>query len=312
MNHAPEQNLRFPRIPTHEQAAAMRGQGQPPRLSDLWMQARSPLDKLWNVYSFFVTYANIDKFDPTTRTLAPCRAQRPGPLGALRTAGDDSAGDGALEDFDAETACQALGAFIEDLSNWYVRRSRRRFWKSEEDGDKVAAYLTLYECLVTTTQLLAPITPFLAEALYQNLVRSVDANAPESVHLCDWPVADAALISPALHDETALVMRMVNLGRAAREKAQIRVRQPLATLYVRVGSEAERGALERLGDQVLEELNVKRLEFLAEGSDMLLFTVQPKMAALGPKLGKLLPKMLATLRSGAMQAQALRCWRTAS
>jgi isoleucyl-tRNA synthetase len=117
-------------------------------------------------------------------------------------------------------------------------------------------------------------------------------------------VADAALISPRLRDETALVMRMVNLGRAAREKAQIRVRQPLATLFVRVGNEAEREALERLGDQVLEELNVKQLEFLAEGSDMLLFTVQPKMAALGPKLGKLLPKTLAALRSGDMQAYA--------
>src|SRR6185437_17138940 len=122
----------------------------------------------------------------------------------------------------------------------------------------------------------------------------------------DWPVVDESLIDEQLARETRLVMRMVNLGRAAREKAQIRVRQPLATLYVRVGNESEREALERLGDQVLEELNVKRLEFLAEGSDMLLFTVQPKMAALGPKLGRLLPKTLATLRSGAMQAQAQR------
>jgi isoleucyl-tRNA synthetase len=306
MNHAPEQNLRFPRIPTHEQAAAMRGQGQPPRLSDLWMQARAPLDKLWNVYSFFVTYANIDAFDPTTRTLAPSERSDLDRWALSELQETLQRVTDALADFDAQTACQALGAFIEDLSNWYVRRSRRRFWKAEEDADKVAAYLTLYECLVMTTQLLAPITPFLAEALYQNLVRSVDAKAPESVHLCDWPVADVALISPRLRDETALVMRVVNLGRAAREKAQIRVRQPLATLYVRVGNEREREALERLGDQVLEELNVKRLEFLAEGSDMLLFTVQPKMAALGPKLGRLLPKTLATLRSGDMQAHAQR------
>jgi isoleucyl-tRNA synthetase len=304
MNHAPEQNLRFPRIPTHEQAAAMRGQGQPQRLSDLWMQARSPLDKLWNVYSFFVTYANIDHFDPTSRTLAPSERGDLDRWALSELQETVQKVTDALVDYDAQTACQALGAFIEDLSNWYVRRSRRRFWKAEEDSDKVAAYLTLYECMVTTTQLLAPITPFLAEALYQNLVRSVDAKAPESVHLCDWPVANAALISTRLRDETALVMRMVNLGRAARDKAQIRVRQPLATLYVRVGSVAEREALERLGDQVLEELNVKRLEFLAERSDMLLFTVQPKMAALGPKLGRLLPKTLATLRSGDMQSHA--------
>jgi isoleucyl-tRNA synthetase len=304
MNHAPEQNLRFPSIPTHEQAAAMRGQGQPPRLSDLWMQARAPLDKLWNVYSFFVTYANIDAFDPTSHALAPSERSDLDRWALSELQETIQRVTAALADYDAQTACVALGAYIEDLSNWYVRRSRRRFWKAEEDADKVAAYLTLYECLVTTTKLLAPITPFLAEALYQNLVRSVDTRAPESVHLCDWPAADVALISPQLRDETALVMRIVNLGRAAREKAQIRVRQPLATLYVRVGTEAEREALERLGGQVLEELNVKRLEFVAEGSDMLLFTVQPKMAALGPKLGKLLPKTLATLRSGDMQAHA--------
>ena len=175
MNHAPEQNLRFPRIPTHEQAAAMRGQGQPPRLSDLWMQARAPLDKLWNVYSFFVTYANIDSFDPTTRTLPV--AERSDldrwVLSELQETVQEVTD--ALVDFDAQHACQALREFIENLSNWYVRRSRRRFWKSEEDSDKVAAYLTLYECLVTVTKLLAPITPFLAESLYQNLVRSVDA-----------------------------------------------------------------------------------------------------------------------------------------
>jgi isoleucyl-tRNA synthetase len=149
------------------------------------------------------------------------------------------------------------GGFIED-SRTGTCRSRRRFWKAEEDSDKVAAYLTLYECLVTTTQLLAPITPFRRGPISEPRA-SVDEGAG-SVHLCDWPVVDSTLISPALHDETALVMRMVNLGRAAREKAQIRVRQPLATLYVRVGSQSEREALERLGDQVLEELNVKRLE----------------------------------------------------
>ncbi len=223
MNHAPEQNLRFPRIPTHEQAAAMRGQGQPPRLSDLWMQARAPLDKLWNVYSFFVTYANIDNFDPTIRTLAPSERSDLDRWALSELQETVQKVTDALVDFDAQTACQALGEFIEDLSNWYVRRSRRRFWKGEEDSDKVAAYLTLYECMVTTTQLLAPITPFLAEALYQNLVRSVDAKAPESVHLCDWPVADAALISPRLHDETALVMRVGQPGAGgAREGADPR------------------------------------------------------------------------------------------
>jgi isoleucyl-tRNA synthetase len=202
-----------------------------------------------------------------------------------------------LADFDAESASLAVAVFIEDLSNWYVRRSRRRFWKSEEDADKRAAYLTLYECLVTVTKLLAPLTPFLAESLYQNLVRSVDSSAPESVHLCDWPVADESLLSPRLHDETALVMRMVNLGRAAREKAQIRVRQPLGVLYARVGSEREAEALQRLAGQVLEELNVKRLELLPVESDMLVYAIKPQMKALGPKHGKLAQKVLAALRA---------------
>ena len=217
-------DLRFPRIPPEAEAAAARAQGQPPRLSDLWMQARAPLDKLWNVYSFFVTYANIDGFNPTTRRLPVSRAQRPGPLGALRAAGDGPARwTERLADFDASARGRPSRAFIENLSNWYVRRSRRRFWKAEEDADKVAAYLTLYECLVTVTKLLAPFTPFLAESLYQNLVRSVDASAPESVHLCDWPVADASLISPRLRDETALVHAAGEPGsRSAREGADSR------------------------------------------------------------------------------------------
>jgi isoleucyl-tRNA synthetase len=304
VNAAPEQNLRYPRIPSEEEAAAARAQGLPPRLSDLWMQKRETLDKLWNVYSFFVTYANIDGFNPLTRSL-PVGERSDLDRWALSQLQETAqAVEAGLADFDAQRAAGAISSFVEDLSNWYVRRSRRRFWKSEEDAEKVAAYLTLYECLVTVTKLLAPITPFLAESLYQNLVRSVDAFAPESVHLAEWPAADAALVSPTLRDETALVMRLVALGRAAREKAQIRVRQPLSALYARVTSDAERETLERLGSQVLEELNVKRLELLPAESNMLLYTVQPRMAVLGPQYGKLLPKVLAALRSGDMRSKA--------
>jgi len=304
VTHAPEQDLRFLRIPSEEEAAAARAKGEPPRLSDLWMQARSALDKLWNVYSFFVTYANIDQFDPTTRSLAVAERSDLDRWVLSELQATVQRVTERLADYDAESASLAVAAFIEDLSNWYVRRSRRRFWKSEEDADKRAAYLTLYECLVTVTKLLAPMTPFLAESLYQNLVRSVDASAPESVHLCDWPVADEALLSPRLHDETALVMRMVNLGRAAREKAQIRVRQPLGVLYARVGSEREAEALQRLAGQVQEELNVKRLELLPAESDMLVYALKPQMKALGPKHGKLAQKVLAALRAVDPQAGA--------
>ena len=296
VNQTPELNLRYPRIPSEEEAAVARAKGLPPRLSDLWMQVRAPLDKLWNVYSFFVTYANIDRFNPATRSL-PASERSDLDRWALselnRTI--QTVTDG-LAAYDAQRGAEALAAFIENLSNWYVRRSRRRFWKSEEDADKVAAYLTLYECLVTTTKLLAPLTPFLAESLYQNLVRSVDSGAAESVHLCDWPVADEALISSRLHDETALVMQVVNLGRAAREQAQIRTRQPLSTIFVRVTSEAEAMSLARLADQALEELNVKRLELLPEQSDMLVYTMRPNHRALGPKLGKRMQATLAALK----------------
>jgi isoleucyl-tRNA synthetase len=304
VNHAPEQNLRFPRIPSAEEAADLRAAGQPPRLSDLWMQARSALDKLWNVYSFFVTYANIDGFNPRTRELPPAERSDLDRWVLSELHETIRAVTDYLEDYDAQHAAGAIATFVDNLSNWYVRRSRRRFWKSEEDADKVAAYLTLYECLITVTKLLAPFTPFLAESLYQNLVRSLDKAAPQSVHLCDWPTADKLLILPMLHDETALVMRLVNLGRAAREKAQIRVRQPVSSLYVSVNTAGERAALERLADQVLEELNVKRLELLPEHSDMLVYTLRPRMAALGPKHGRLAQKVLAALRAHDPQAGA--------
>jgi isoleucyl-tRNA synthetase len=305
MTHAPENDVRFPRLPSDEEVNAARAQGLPPRLSDLWMQARSPLDKLWNVYSFFVTYANIDGFNPVTRKLpfgkrSDLDRWLLSELQALILRVTER-----LEDYDSEHATAAIAEFIEDLSNWYVRRSRRRFWKAEEDSDKVAAYLTLYEALVTVTKLLAPLTPFLAESLYQNLVRSVDPNAAESVHLADWPKANKRQINERLRDETALVMRLVNLGRAAREQAQIRVRQPLATLYATTQTGAEAESLKRLGEQVLEELNVKRLEVLPRDSDMLAWALKPRRSTLGPKYGKRFPALLAAVQAADPQAGAL-------
>jgi isoleucyl-tRNA synthetase len=295
MNHPPEQNLRFPRIPTEQDAEEAQKKGQPIRLSDLWLNVRASLDKLWNVYSFFVTYANIDHFDPTAHHLAVADRSDLDRwiLSELQqTIAEMTKG---LDLFDTEKPAEALSAFLENLSNWYVRRSRRRFWKSEEDQDKVAAYLTLYECLVTGVKLLAPFTPFLTEALYRNLVARVNQQAPESVHLSDWPVADPALVDERLARETRLVLRLVNLGRSAREKAQIRVRQPLSTLYVRVTSDEERESLSRLADQVLEELNIKRLEFLPEESDMLVYTLKPRISVLGPKYGALMKGLLAAI-----------------
>jgi isoleucyl-tRNA synthetase len=168
----------------------------------------------------------------------------------------------SLDGYDPTTAGRMIQSFVEDLSNWYVRRSRRRFWKSGNDDDKLAAYQTLYECLVTVCKLMAPFTPFVAEEMYQNLVLSVDAEAPESVHLAAWPEPDPALVDQRLMDDMRTVMRVVSLGRAARSKAGIKVRQPLshATAFVATGRHKE--GLRRYSEQVLEELNVKELRVL--------------------------------------------------
>ncbi|MGH2481284.1 MAG: DUF5915 domain-containing protein, partial [Ktedonobacteraceae bacterium] len=191
----------------------------------------------------------------------------------------------------------AVQDFLEDLSNWYLRRSRERFWKTGMDDDKVAAYLTLYECLTTLVTLLSPFIPFVTEELYQNLVRSVNPQAPASVHLCDWPEVNEELVDETLTRETHLVMRVVGLGRSAREKAQIKVRQPLNALYARVADTGEEEALQRLQGQVLEELNIKQLRLMSGDSDMLAYTLKPQVKVLGPKYGPLVQKILAKFKA---------------
>jgi isoleucyl-tRNA synthetase len=214
---------------------------------------------LWNVYSFFVTYANIDKFTPVSAKVSP----EPSELdrwiiSELNQLIVDV--DRGLEAYNPTEAGRKIESFVDELSNWYVRRSRRRFWKSESDADKLAAYTTLYECLVTLSKLLAPFTPFLADELYQNLVVSVSPGAPESVHLSDFPVADKSQIDEQLMADTRLAMKISSLGRAARSQAGIKVRQPLAKVIVKVPSSSEGEALKKLEAQLLEELNVKGLE----------------------------------------------------
>src|SRR5437660_349706 len=202
-----------------------------------------------------------------------------------------------FDDAAERVGSDTMQEFLEDLSNWYLRRSRERFWKTGMDNDKVAAYLTLYECLTTLLILLAPIMPFITEKIYQNLVRSVNTNAPSSVHLCDWPKVNEELLDERLSSETQLVMRVVSLGRAAREKAQIKVRQPLNALYIRVLNRLEEEALVRHSDQVLEELNIKHLHLMSDDSDMLAYTLKPQVKVLGPKYGPLVQKILTTFKS---------------
>ncbi|MEE8618904.1 MAG: class I tRNA ligase family protein, partial [Dehalococcoidales bacterium] len=216
---------------------------------------------LWNVYSFFVTYANIDHFTPNSdgASLEPSELDR-WIISELNQLIADV--DAALDSYNPTEAGRKIESFVDDLSNWYVRRSRRRFWKSENDADKLSAYTNLYQCLATLSKLLAPFTPFVAEALYQNLVCSAFPEAPDSVHLADFPVADTNKIDRQLAADTQLAMKVSSLGRAARGQAGIKVRQPLAKVMVKVGSERDREGLKRVIPQVLDELNVKNVELV--------------------------------------------------
>jgi len=211
---------------------------------------------LWNVYSFFVTYANIDRFVPNLEGISLSQSELDRwIISELNQLVLDV--DAALDNYNPTEAGRKIENFVDDLSNWYVRRSRRRFWKSENDADKLSAYTTLYECLVTLSKLLAPFTPFLAEEMYQNLVCSVFPEAPDSVHLADFPIADKTKIDNQLGDDIRLAMEVSSTGRAARSKAGIKVRQPLAHAVVSVSGSSDERSLERLKSQILEELNVK-------------------------------------------------------
>ncbi len=222
---------------------------------------------LWNVYSFFVMYANIDNYIPRSQTEESSKAELDRwIISELNQLVSDV--DNDLDHYNPTDAGRKIESFVDDLSNWYVRRSRRRFWKSENDIDKLSAYNTLYTCLVTLAKLLAPFMPFLAEELYQNLVRQAFPEAVESVHLTDFPVADLSKVDKALSTSTRLASKVCSLGRAVRSNAGIKVRQPLAKVVVALKSRTEREGLEHLKLQVLEELNVKNLEFV-DNADLL-------------------------------------------
>ena len=262
---------------------------------------------LWNVYSFFVTYANIDQYDP--QAPAPPVESRPeldkwiiSELNGLI-----AEVTGALDRYEPDRAAHASESFVEYLSNWYVRRSRRRFWKagvlSQDDGDadqdKLSAYSTLDECLTTLTRLLAPFSPFVTEEMHRNLVASQDG-ARESVHLESYPVADMSRIDRGLSEATRLAMRLSSMGRAARSKAGIKVRQPLAEVVVGPLSAGEVELLEQVELQVKDELNVKKIRLLADSAEMneyVEFRVQPDTSVLGPKYGPEMPKVVSALSS---------------
>jgi isoleucyl-tRNA synthetase len=261
--------------------------------------------RLWNTYSFFVTYANIDGWTPDSP--APAVNDRDlldqwvlAELHQLTKNVTD-----ALENYDVPGATRPVQDFVESLSNWYVRLSRRRFWKSESDNDKLSAYATLYECLTTVAKLIAPAMPFLSDALYRNLVTEVDKTAPDSVHLASWPVFDESLINKTLIDEMGLTQRLVSLGLAARMnneedgvKSPIGVRQPLASAMFSVREANEAKVVEAYSDLIMSELNVKQVGTLKDAGDVVNYALNPLPSFLGKKFGKDFPKVQKALREG--------------
>ena len=256
---------------------------------------------LWNTYSFFVTYANLDFEDVSRIINEPVPVAERDELDRWILAELHSMireVTEAYEDYDVTGATRPVQAFVEDLSNWYLRRSRRRFWKTVSDRDKLAAYQTLYECLATVAKLLAPAMPFVSEAMYRNLVVPLDASAPDSVHLTRWPVADPSKIDQHLMDEMRLVKRLVSLGHAARNSAEIKVRQPLPEASFAVRTPAEAKALRGLAYTVAEELNVKTVTVMDGAGDMIRYSLNPLPQKLGKRLGKNFPKVQKALREG--------------
>jgi len=257
----------------------------------------------WNVYAFFVTYASLETLDFTAML------ESPPPPGLLdrwilsRTTRLVATLRERLDDFDTASACRAAEAFVEELSTWYVRRSRRRFWKSEDDADKRAAYHTLYVVLRTLAQVLAPFVPFITEAMHQNLVRTVEAGAPESVHLCDYPEPDPALLDADLEAAMAVVRDLVSLGRATRGAAKIRVRQPLSAVLI---ASRDRNLIERpeLIELLVDELNVKAVRFVEDASAYVRHEVKPRFDRLGPKHGGRVQAVAAALRALPPEAAA--------
>ncbi len=257
---------------------------------------RMVLIPLWNSYAFFVNYARLDEFNPSD-PLVPV-ADRPeidrwllSNLQALIVGMRTS-----IEDYNPPEAARLASAFINDLSSWYIRRNRRRFWRSKDagDADKLAAYQTLYEVLVTLSKLLAPMIPFLAERMYQNLaVTSNDANQvssknPESVHLCEYPTPNLAILDRDLNESMATAQTVVALGHKLRDEADQRVRQPLPELRVSTSSLAQKHAIERLSDVIREELNVKKITVSESLADVVKYVYKANLKTLGPKYGKLL------------------------
>ncbi len=252
---------------------------------------RKFLGTLLNTYAFWVLYADIDSFDPTKYSLSDCALTVMDKFILSRMNSMVKDVDTELSNYCIPEAAKALYSFVDELSNWYVRRSRERFWVSEMPDDKVAAYMTLYTSLVTLAKAAAPMVPFISEDIYQNLVRTVDKNAPESVHLCDFPTVCESMIDKKLEDDMEFILNVVVLGRSARNGANIKNRQPLSEIYVKT----DRDVSDYYRDIVEDELNVKKAVFVSDVSAFSSYSFKPQLKTVGPKYGKHLGEIKKTL-----------------
>jgi len=252
---------------------------------------RKFLGTLLNTYAFWVLYADIDSFDPTKYSLSDCALTVMDKFILSRMNSMVKDVDTELSNYCIPEAAKALYSFVDELSNWYVRRSRERFWVSGMPDDKVAAYMTLYTSLVTLAKAAAPMVPFISEDIYQNLVRTVDKNTPESVHLCDFPAVCESMIDKKLEDDMEFILNVVVLGRSARNGANIKNRQPLSEIYVKTDREVS----DYYRDIVEDELNVKKAVFVSDVSAFSSYSFKPQLKTVGPKYGKHLGEIKKTL-----------------
>ena len=237
---------------------------------------------LWNTYAFFILYANIDEFDATKYSLEYDKlpVMDKWLLSKLNTVIKEV--DDNLDNYRIPEAARALQDFVDEMSNWYVRRGRERFWAKGMEQDKINAYMTLYTALVTIAKVSAPMIPFMSEQIYRNLVCSIDKNAPESVHLCDFPVADEAMIDKDLEKNMEAVLKTVVMGRACRNNSAIKNRQPIANMFIKADF-----TLDDFYKEIIEdELNVKAVTFTDDVSALTTYTFKPQLKTVGPKYGK--------------------------
>ena len=245
---------------------------------------RKFMGTLWNTYAFFVLYANIDNFDPTKYTLDYDNLPVMDKWLLSKLNSVVKTVDDCLANYKIPESARALQEFVDEMSNWYVRRSRERFWAKGMGQDKINAYMTLYTALVTISKAAAPMIPFMTEEIYQNLVRSVDKDAIESIHLCDFPKVEEAWINKELEDDMEELLKIVVLGRAARNTANIKNRQPIGTMYIK--ADKEMGQF--YTDIIADELNVKEVKFANDVESFISYSFKPQLRTVGPKYGKLL------------------------